>query len=256
MARARLRRAKVDGVVGGGVAGVQGGDDVELIGQVGRLGGIGRAEVEKVHALKAQPGGKLAGALHQLGPRFYAPDAALPARLAPQVIKHEAQIGLARAVVGQQRPAGSCGQIGQFLFDELQQVIDLLELAARVLIDAAFAGEDVQLLQQRQRLAGAQAQLGMQIRMGGRRGRCRSGGFRGACRGFLAHFFVAASAVSTRVSAVLRFFLRLLPGAPRAALKCRRPAGRECAGRAAWGHRPRPHAKGAGPAQRQSASRQ
>ena len=38
-------------------------------------------------------------------------------------------------------------------------MVDLLELAARILVDLAFAREDVQLFQQLQRLAGAQVEL-------------------------------------------------------------------------------------------------
>ena len=40
-------------------------------------------------------------------------------------------------------------------FDELVQVVDLLELAAAVLVELAVARQDVQLLQQLDRLAGA-----------------------------------------------------------------------------------------------------
>jgi len=39
-------------------------------------------------------------------------------------------------------------------FDELVQVVDLLEFAPAVLVELAVAREDVQLLQQRDRLAG------------------------------------------------------------------------------------------------------
>ena len=47
------------------------------------------------------------------------------------------------------------GQFEQQFFDELKQVVDLLELAPRVLVELAVAGEDVQLLEQFDRLAGA-----------------------------------------------------------------------------------------------------
>lgn len=40
-------------------------------------------------------------------------------------------------------------------FDELEQVVDLLELAAAVLVHLAVAGQDVQGLEQFNRLAGA-----------------------------------------------------------------------------------------------------
>ena len=52
-------------------------------------------------------------------------------------------------------PSGLIGQLQQQLLDELKQVVDLLELAPRVLVELALAGQDVQLLEQLQRLARA-----------------------------------------------------------------------------------------------------
>ena len=69
-------------------------------------------------------------------------------------------------MVGQQQAAFARRQLLPHFFNELQQVIDLLELAPRVLIEPPIAGQDVQLLEQLDGLAGAQAQLGMQIRRG------------------------------------------------------------------------------------------
>ena len=62
--------------------------------------------------------------------------------------------------------------VGQIL-DELEQVIDLLELAPRVLVELALAGEDVQRLEQFQALTGPQAKLGghVLLRGSGRFGR-------------------------------------------------------------------------------------
>jgi hypothetical protein len=53
-------QAEGDGVVGGGVAGVQRGDDVDARGQFIGLGGVGHAEVQKAHALEAQARGQFA----------------------------------------------------------------------------------------------------------------------------------------------------------------------------------------------------
>jgi hypothetical protein len=44
-------------------------------------------------------------------------------------------------------------QFLQDFFDELEQVVDLLELAPRVLVELALAREDVQFLEQLDRLA-------------------------------------------------------------------------------------------------------
>ena len=59
-------------------------------------------------------------------------------------------------MVGQRQLGAVRGQLGQLLFDELHQVLNLLELAARILVQPAIAGQDVQGLEQFDRLAGAQ----------------------------------------------------------------------------------------------------
>ena len=59
-------------------------------------------------------------------------------------------------MVGQRKVAVGDGYVFQQRGDELVQVIDLLELAPRVLVELAFAREDVQLFEQFDGLAGAQ----------------------------------------------------------------------------------------------------
>ena len=56
-------------------------------------------------------------------------------------------------MVGQRGARAFVGQLQQQLFDELEQVVDLFELAPRVLVELAIAGEDVQLFQQLDGLA-------------------------------------------------------------------------------------------------------
>ena len=51
------------------------------------------------------------------------------------------------------------GQLGQQGFDELIEVIDLLELAARILVEPAFARQNMQRLEQLYALAWLQIQL-------------------------------------------------------------------------------------------------
>jgi hypothetical protein len=60
------------------------------------------------------------------------------------------------AMVG---PSASSGSSLQQVVDELVQVVDLLELAARILVELAVPREDVQLLQELDRLARAQVGL-------------------------------------------------------------------------------------------------
>jgi hypothetical protein len=57
---------EMDGVIGGGVAGVQGGDHVDRFRQAGRGGGIGHRQVQEGHAAKAQACCQFFGLAHQL----------------------------------------------------------------------------------------------------------------------------------------------------------------------------------------------
>jgi hypothetical protein len=57
------------------------------------------------------------------------------------------------------RPPSPGDELGSSWFDELVQVIDLLELAPAVLVELAVAGQDVQFLEQFDRLPGSGASL-------------------------------------------------------------------------------------------------
>ena len=59
-------------------------------------------------------------------------------------------------MVDQRDVAARVERLLQQRLDELQQVVDLLELAPRVLVQLALAREDMQLLEQLDRLAWAQ----------------------------------------------------------------------------------------------------
>jgi len=154
-----LLQAKRNRVVGGGVARVQRGDHINLVGQGIAVCGFGHAEVEKLHALEPQALRQCFGRLDQLAARLDAVNTALPQSFEKQVVNDETQIRLARAVVGQGGALLAGGQFFQQLFDELKQVIHLLELATRILVELAVAGEDVQLFEQLDGLAGAQVEV-------------------------------------------------------------------------------------------------
>ena len=53
-------QCKTDRVIGRRVAGVQRGDDINLIGQGARMRRFFNRDVEKTHAFKAKPGGQFA----------------------------------------------------------------------------------------------------------------------------------------------------------------------------------------------------
>ena len=152
---------------------MQGGDDIELRGHEVGLRRFGHRHVQKLHARKAQPRGQLLGRFHEGGACLDAVDRAPAQGFEKQVVQDEAQVGLARAVVGQ----GDGVVVGAEFFqegrNELVEVVHLLELAPRVLVELALAGEDVQRLEQFQALTGPQAKLGghVLLRGSGRFGR-------------------------------------------------------------------------------------
>ena len=103
-------------------------------------------QVQEGHALEAEALRQRARLLHQLGPGLDAVNGR-PRRLEEQVVQDEAQVRLARPVVGQCRWRPASGSSSNS-FSMNCTVADLFELAPRVLVDAALAREDVQFLQQ------------------------------------------------------------------------------------------------------------
>ena len=85
---------------------------------------------------------------NQLWPRFYAINGAAAELLEKQVVQDKAQIRFACAVVGQRDVAAPAGvQLRKQRLDKAKEVVHLLELAARILVDCAIAGENVQLFE-------------------------------------------------------------------------------------------------------------
>ena len=73
-------------------------------------------------------------------------------RLEKQVVKNKTQVRLARTVVSQGHTTGLRGQLLQQLFNELVEVVNLLEFSPRILVELAFTGQNVQLFEQFKRL--------------------------------------------------------------------------------------------------------
>ncbi len=150
-------QGKGNGVVGGGVASVQGGDDVKALGQGAAGCSLLHRQGQKLHARKAKllrQGGRF---FNQFLPCFYAIDGAAIVLFEKQVVEDKAQIRFASTVVGQCDVTAPVGlQLLQQGLDKTKQVVNLFELAARVLIECAIAGENVELFEKLQRLPGAQ----------------------------------------------------------------------------------------------------
>ena len=154
-----LLQTKRQGIVGRGVASVQGGDHVDAFGQGIAQCRFSDRQVQKSHAIKAQALRQRLRRSHQFTACLDAINHAFAQGFEVQVVNDESQIRLACAVIGQGWAGGRIGQFVQDFFDELKQVIHLLELAPRVLIEFALAGQDVQFLEQGQRLTFAQIEI-------------------------------------------------------------------------------------------------
>ena len=178
-------------------------DHVKALGHGVGTRGFGHRHVQEMHALEAQLGRQLLRGLNQGRAGFNTVDMALRLGLEVQVIQDEAQVGLASAMVGQCEGLAALPQLLQDGFDELVQVVDLLELAARVLVELAVARQDVQRLEQLNTLSGLQIQLRGNIL------RRWFGCFAHACRSrslghfvVLRHYFFSCAAAPTSRAAM------------------------------------------------------
>jgi len=140
-------QTKRDRIVGGGIVSVQCCDDIDLIGQSIAVRRLGDAEVEKFHLVEPQALCQRFGRLHQYAAGFNAVNAALTQGFDKQVVNDEPQIRLARNVIGQRRALIAGWQFFEQFFNELIQVIHLLQLTPRIKVELALAGEDMQLFE-------------------------------------------------------------------------------------------------------------
>lgn len=125
------------------------GDDLDFVGQGLRGYGFRHREVQEFHALESQALSQRARTGDQFVTRLDAEDACFGGiQLEEEVMQDEAEVGLARAVVNQAEILAPALGVLQQRFDELEQVIHLLELAPAVLVELAVAGEDVEFLEQ------------------------------------------------------------------------------------------------------------
>ncbi len=84
-----LAQGKTDGVVGGGIAGVQRGDDVDALGQFRRADRFLDAEIEKPHAFELQSTSQFDGFVDEFGAGFDAEDAPFTDGREVKVVKDE-----------------------------------------------------------------------------------------------------------------------------------------------------------------------
>jgi hypothetical protein len=147
-----VAQGEADGVVARRVAGVKRAHHVDLAGEAD----IGDGAGDEAHAVEAASQRQALGRLHQRTARFDGDDFALAFRTEDEVVEDEAQIGLAGAEVGENRRILPLEQAIERRAQQLHEVLHLLQLAARIGVERALAGEDVQRLEQLDRLAGPQ----------------------------------------------------------------------------------------------------
>ena len=118
--------AQVDGMVGGGVAGVQRNHDI-----CRRRRALVQVAEFELQAGQAQPFGCAIAQLHQVGPQLDAGDVGLAAQGVSQVMVHrEREIALAAAEVGDLNARLGLQRRGQHgMVEDLDELVDLLELA-------------------------------------------------------------------------------------------------------------------------------
>ncbi|KFB72064.1 MAG: hypothetical protein AW09_002763 [Candidatus Accumulibacter phosphatis] len=149
-----LVEGEANRVVSGGVTGVQSGDDVHPRGQLRRLDGVLDVQVQEGHARESESAGKAARVLDEFCARLDTVNVAIVPGAEEQIVEEEAEVGFARAVIDQRQDLATGDDLGEQRFDEMAEVMDLLELAPAVLVELAVAGQDVQRLEQFDRLPG------------------------------------------------------------------------------------------------------
>ena len=140
-----VRDGTEQGVVGGGVAGVQRDHQVDPIRPRGCVEGCGG----EAHPVEAQLPRPFLRARGQLGPRLDGEQRALAGGLEKQLVEDEAEVGIAAAGVDQDRVTEAGEDVVQRRPEQPDQVVDLLQLAERVGVEVPVAGEQVQLLEER-----------------------------------------------------------------------------------------------------------
>jgi len=139
---------EADRLVGRGVAGVQRRDHVRA---PAREICFGDGALDEFHALEAAFARQRAGTLAKIGAGFDANDVPAPRRAENEVVENESEIGFSGAEIGddglvllfQQRVQGGA--------QGLDEVHHLLQLAPRILIEAALARQDMKRPEERSR---------------------------------------------------------------------------------------------------------
>src|SRR5262249_13127800 len=122
-----------------------------------RQGRLRQVGLHEAHPVEPELPRALLGPLPQVLPRLHAPDRLPRFRLAQeQLVQDEREIGIARARIDERRLRMALAYVEQGRLQELDQVVDLLQLAQRVGVHRAVAAEQVQLAEQLRGLTGKQ----------------------------------------------------------------------------------------------------
>ncbi len=133
---------------------MQRGDDIDLVRQRFRFDGFLHAQLQELHAFETEFLRQFARLLHQLGAGLDTNHLPAGMLLHEEVVENEAEIGFAGPVVDQHGVLVLRHHLLQQRLDEMIEMIDLFQLAPRILIELAIARQDMQFLQQLDRLVG------------------------------------------------------------------------------------------------------
>jgi hypothetical protein len=140
-------------VVGGGVASVQGGDEVDPL----RHRCVRDGRLDELEALEAEPRRPLGPAPGEVRARLDREQRSLARALQEELVEDEAERALPGAAVHEHRVAEAGQHVVHRRREQVREVVHLLQLPERVGVEVARPREEVQLLEQRGR--GARQQL-------------------------------------------------------------------------------------------------
>jgi len=161
-------------VVGGGVAGVQRGDDVRACGGLVRVRRARRAREshcrdragDQAKSVVTEASGSRGGLFGQLGAGLDRGQRAAAGGAEDKLVEQCAEVALASAAIDDRRRRVASQHIVERGSQQADEMPDLLQLAARVLIELTIAREQMQILQQLDRHAFRHIWIGERIDFG------------------------------------------------------------------------------------------
>src|SRR5205814_1586362 len=144
-----------ESIVRRGIAGMEGGYDMEALGNLAAH--LGERRLDEMHAFESEPLRPVARPCAEVGSRFDRVEHFAGARLAQeQLVEDETEVRISRAGVEQGRLGMALASVEDGRCDELDEMVHLLELAQRIGMQVPVAADEVQFAQELDGLPGEQ----------------------------------------------------------------------------------------------------